>query len=77
MWFCVHGYVSVSLHKLCVCESEFGNELNVSIFFVSENCDLFRILKLSKEEVKLNVTYFLKLSKDDLFTIFSKNISGT
>ena len=38
-------------------------------FFLSYN--QFRILKLSKEEeeVKLNVTYFLKLSKDDLFTI--------
>ena len=58
-----------------VCKCEFTQI--VSIFFVSENCDLFRILKLSKEEVKLNVTYFLKLSKDDLFTIFSKNISGT
>ena len=44
-------------------------------FFLSYN--QFRILKLSKEEVKLNVTYFLKLSEDDLFTIFSKNISGT
>ena len=30
-----------------------------------------------EEEVKLNVTYFLKLSKDDLFTIFLKNISST
>ena len=39
-------------------------------FFLSYN--QFRILKLSKEEeekVKPNVTYFLKLSKDDLFTI--------
>ena len=30
----------MNLHKLCVCESEFGNELNVSIFFVSENCEM-------------------------------------
>ena len=39
-------------------------------FFLSYN--QFRILKLYKEEeeIKLNVTYFLKLSKDDLFTIF-------
>ena len=46
-------------------------------FFLSYN--QFRILKLSKEEeeVKFNVTYFLKLSKYDLFTIFFKNILGT
>ena len=49
------------------------------IFFFFLSYNQFRILKLYKEEeeVKLNVTYFLKLSKDDLFTIFSKNISGT
>ena len=40
-------------------------------FFKKKNYNQFRILKLSnEEEVKLNVTYFLKLSKDDLFTIF-------
>ena len=41
----------------------------IDFFFLSYN--QFRILKLSKEEeeVKYNVTYFLKLSKYDLFTI--------